>query len=129
MHIRIGETAFLLGMLIALIVGIFSPYLGDMQPTALGVLALLGLMVGLLNIREKEINTFLIASLALLLPTSALSNVTTNIEAILPAASVVMTLARSFLNALTVFVSPAAFVLAVKAIYNLARKRKPYPLG
>ena len=129
MHIRIGETAFLLGMFIALIVGIFSSYLGEMQPTALGVLALLGLIVGLMNIREKEINSFLIASLALLLPTAALSGVTTNIETLIPAATLVMTLARSFLNALTVFVAPAAFVLAVKAIYNLAKKRKPYPLG
>jgi hypothetical protein len=126
MHIKIGEAAFLLGILIALIVGIFSSFLVDLQPTVLGVLAILGLIVGLLNIREKEINTFLIASLALLLPSSALSSVTTNIGNILPAASVIMTPARGFLDALTVFVSPAAFVLAVKAIYNLARKRRVY---
>jgi len=126
MHIKIGETAFLLGMLIALIIGVFSSFLGDFQPTALGILALLGLIVGLMNIREKEINTFLIASLALLLPTSALSNVTSNIDNLLPAASVIMSPARGFLDALTVFVSPAAFVLAVKAIYNLARKRRVY---
>lgn len=128
MHIKIGETAFLLGMLITLIVGVFSSQLGDMQPTVLGVLALLGLIVGFLNIREKEINSFLIASLALILPASALSEVTTNISNLLPAATVIMHPARGFLDALTVFVSPAAFVLAVKSIYNLARKRK-YPLG
>jgi hypothetical protein len=129
MHIKIGESAFLLGMLIALIIGIFSSQLGDMQPTALGILAVLGFIVGFMNIREKEINSFLIASLALLLPTSALSEVTTNIGNILPAASVIVEPARGFLDALTVFVAPAAFVLAVKAIYNLARRRRPYPLG
>jgi hypothetical protein len=124
MHVKIGELAFLLGILIALIIGIFSSYMGDTQPIVLGVLAILGFLVGLLNIREKEINSFLIASLALLLPTSALSDVTANISNILPAASVVMTPAQGFLDALTVFVAPAAFVLAVKAIYNLAKKRR-----
>lgn len=112
-----GEWAFLVGVLLALLVGLFSGYIGaENLPIVFGILTILGLIVGLLNITEKEVNSFLIAAIALMGSGSALYPLST----LFPPQ--IVSMLSAFLGAIGVFVAPAALVIALKAIYNLAKK-------
>ena len=110
---KIGGWAFILGVLIAVVAGLASAAL-DAATAGYITLALvvLGLVVGFLNIGDKEINDFLIAAIAIVLLGTA------NLTAI---PLVGTYLALMVLN-VSAFVAPAALVVALKAIYNLASK-------
>ena len=119
---KYGQWAFLGGVVIAIIVGLASSFLGGSLPIVLGVLGVLGLIVGLLNITEKEVTPFLIATIALLAVPSALAPMTALMIADGAAAGAMMaTVLNGFLGAVAVFISPAAFVVALKSIYQMAQ--------
>jgi hypothetical protein len=112
---RIGHYAFILGVLIALIVGAavaFGMALGDAAGYIAALLVILGLVIGFLNIGQKEVNDFLIAAIAL--GAVGFANLTT-----IP---LIGTLLATILQYVTVFVFPAALVVALKAVYGLAAK-------
>lgn len=127
---KYGEWAFLLGVLLAVVIGLFSSSLGSEVITYVyAVLVLLGLVVGLLNIREKEINSFLIATIALMMVGSSWQPVTAILTIVMSATPVtadlgmsIVTWIQGFFGALVAFVAPAAFVVALKAVYNLAAR-------
>jgi hypothetical protein len=119
---KYGQWAFLGGMVIAIIVGLASGFLGGSLPIVLGVLAVLGLIVGLLNITEKEVTPFLIATIALLAVPSSLAPMTALVASTGGGVGTMMVSAlNGFLGAIAVFISPAAFVVAIKAIYQMAQ--------
>ena len=60
----IGAWAFLIGVILAVVVGIFAG--SNINPIILGVLALLGLVVGYF-VAEKNIQTFLLAAVSLVI--------------------------------------------------------------
>lgn len=105
----VGSWAFILGVVIALIAGIWP--LGTWSVTALIVV---GLLVGFLNITEKETNGFLFAALVLVIVGSMGS-------ALLKDIAVVGPRLYSVFGAVVVFVTPAALVVALKSIYSLAK--------
>jgi len=110
---RIGSWAFILGVVIAIISGLAAGALaGYMQYVAL-VLVLLGLVVGFLNISTREVTDFLIASIALIAIGAA------NSIASIPVIGLYL---ASMVLYIAAFVAPAALVVALKAIYNLAAK-------
>lgn len=117
---KYGEWAFLLGVILALIVGLFSTQLGDAKAYVMGVLVILGFVVGLLNVKEKEINSFLIATIALLALLNVLGPIEATLELVPEIGMIIAEWLSGFLGALGAFVAPAALVLALKAIYNLA---------
>ncbi len=126
---KYGEWAFLLGVLLALVVGVFSAGWVDSQGIGLvyiyAVLVLLGLVVGLLNIKEKEINSFLLATIALMVASITWEPITALFTQILGEfGSDIVSWMQGFFGALVSFVSPAAFVVALKSIYNLASRPK-----
>lgn len=112
MYEKIGGWAFILGVIIAIVAGIMS---GFLDPTSAGyitlVLVILGLVVGILNISEKELETFLLAAVALLLVGTARMDLIPYVGTYL--AKMVMNIAA--------FVTPAALVVALKAVYNTAK--------
>ena len=102
---EVGRWAFVIGILIAILVG-----LSVNIPGVAGILFLLGLLVGLLNIGERETTPFLIAVLALLTIGVAglqLGSLTDTIQAIL--------------TQFTAFVSAAALVVALKQVLTYAK--------
>ena len=114
---QIGSYAFLIGVAIAIIAGVLY---GSGQTGILGsaagwvplILIVLGIIVGFLNIKDKEIDKFLIASLALLAaPATALW--LNEIPAFGPFFS-------GIVGNVAVFVAPAALIVALKAIYALS---------
>ena len=129
---KYGEWAFLLGVILALIIGLFSTQISEQNPDYLiyltGVLAVLGLIVGILNIREKETTTFLIAAITLIAVSTSWGPITSMLETVLGPTlgddvSIISELFARFFSALLAFVSPAALIIALKAIYDLATKQ------
>ena len=113
MNEKIGYWAFIVGVILALIVGIFADMLGIMiigiEMWIPVVLVLLGLIVGILNIGDKEINNFLIAVIAIAVVAGA------NLSTI----PMFGTYLQSIMGYLVIFIAPAALVVALKSIYNL----------
>ena len=110
---RFGKWALIIGFLIAIIIGLFSGNLGsNAQGWIIFLLVVLGLIVGFLNIAEREATPFLVAAIALLVTGTAAINL-----AIIPQ---IGTYLQTIIKNITVFVTPAAIVVAMKAIFSLA---------
>jgi len=106
---KVGEWAFLGGVLLAVLVGLIPGVLpGNLVAL---VLVVLGLLVGLINIGAKETHSFLLASVALLVAGAAG----------LQTLPVVGGIVGSVLTNLVSFVAPAAVIVALKAVYEHGR--------
>jgi hypothetical protein len=106
MSAKAGHWAFLIGVVLAVIAG-FVPQL--QSPTVTWVLVLLGLIVGFLNVTAKETQEFLIAAVALVLAANAASDIV----------QLGLTMSVILSNIVT-FVFPAALLVALKTIWQLA---------
>jgi len=104
-HTTTGHWAFILGVLLAIIAGLI-PQL--QTSTITWILVLLGLIVGFLNVTITETQEFLIAAIALLLISST------------GALPVLGTIIAVMLSNIVAFVAPAALIVALKAVYDLA---------
>lgn len=120
--VNYGEYAFLAGVLIALVIGVMSSIVPpDMMPVLIALMFILGVVVGIVNIQEKEVNSFLLAAVALLLATTswnALLAATLGIFGTFGAT--IAALIAGFTGTLVAFISPAAFIVALKAVWKLA---------
>ena len=103
---KIGGWAFLIGLIIAILVGLFS----STSTAIVAILVVLGLIIGFLNITDKETVPFLIASIALLAAGSA------NL-------GVLWANLGNVLENISIFVAPAAIIVAFKTIYTLGAKK------
>ncbi|MBN2095194.1 MAG: hypothetical protein JW727_04045 [Candidatus Aenigmarchaeota archaeon] len=109
----IGQWSFIIGVAVAVLAGVFGAY----NESARLVLVLLGILVGFLNISDKETTDFLVAAAALLLTgiltgtagLNTLPYIGYYIGAILPNIST--------------FVAPAAIIVALKAIYAMGKEK------
>lgn len=103
---RVGHWAFLIGIVLAIIAG-FVPQLQTARVT--WILALLGLVVGFLNITSRETRDFLIASVALVIAADAAADIIS-----LGMQSTVI------LGNVVTFVFPATLLVAFKTVWQLA---------
>ena len=102
----IGKWAFIAGLVLAILAGLLF------QPGwAIWVLAILGVIVGLLNITAEETRGFLLASIALTISATALNT--------LPIIGTALSLVLPFVVA---FVAGATIVVALKELFQTARK-------
>lgn len=105
---KVGHYSFIVGIVVAVLVALLPQLRGDI---AVWVLVILGTLVGLLNVTTKETGGFLLATLALILASSA-SALTL---------ATIWTGLTSMLGNVIIFVSPAAIVVALKTVYSLAQ--------
>ena len=110
-HVTIGPYAYFLGLLIA----IFAGFALLPEDKSISFLAALGVIVGLLNVGDHELEKFLLASLTLLFCAVSLWN----IAYLIP---VMGDQIRWTLYYLTAFAAPAAAVVALKAIHDVAQE-------
>ena len=101
----IGKWAFIIGLVVSVIAGIVS-----IGTTGLTWLVVLGIVVGFLNVTNKEVTGFLIATIALMMVGS--------VGLSLPAIGSFVT---SMLSAFTAFVAGAALIVAVKEVFSITR--------
>lgn len=106
---KIGGWAFIIGVVLALIAGT-GLIASASDPLMIGVLMILGLVVGLLNITSKEAMPFLLIATALVVVSSLGGGVLANIRIL-----------QQTLGALIVFIIPAVIVVAIRAVFALAR--------
>lgn len=101
----IGKWAFIIGLVIAVLAGLFY------QPAwAIWVLAILGVIVGLLNVTAEDTRGFLLAAIALTLSATALNTI--------PGLGTAFSLVLPFVVA---FVAGATIVIALKELFVTAR--------
>jgi len=112
---KLGEWSFIVGVIIAIVVGIFSASLGDWKGNLALLLVILGLIVGFLNVSEKETTPFLVAAAALMLTATSVDT----LNSIDLGVGLGKYLA-GIVSQIAVFVAPAAVIVALKAIKSLA---------
>ena len=111
---KLGVWSFYAGLAVAVIATIMSP--SGIGTTVALVLGVLGIIVGLLNVVEKEVKLFLLATIAFMVGASALS-------AILSTVPGVGAFVPSLLQAVVIFVAPGAAVVALKAIMDITKSK------
>jgi hypothetical protein len=119
----IGSWLFLIGVIVAVIVGIIfaanETWLADYSGTISTLLAVLGFVVGILsffavgNITKERVPTFLIAAL-MLVGIGASAPFFTNVDLVGPYFTWIA-------GMLAVFVAPAAGLLAIRAIWDAGK--------
>ncbi len=110
---KIGPWAFILGLIIAVV--------STITQQIFWILGFLGIVVGLMNIADKELVTYLIASLTFLISANALAVTLENVVGFVPVVGQVMAYADPFLANLVLFVAPGAAIVALKALYDLSK--------
>jgi len=110
---KAGEMAFLVLIIIAILAGLASAVATFDATWIAAILVVLGLIVGILNISEKETSSFLIATVALIVAgTSSFA-----------ALGDVGTIVSRILGFIAIAVAPAAVIVSLKAIYALGRTK------
>lgn len=104
---KLGSWAFLIGVILAIILGLF----GALSSVMTFILVLIGLVVGLLNIGDEEVQPFLLSG-AVLIIASAFGQQVVSAVAILD----------NILEALLIVFVPATIIVALKNVFTLARK-------
>ena len=110
---KVGELAFLAVVVIAVLAGLLSAT----SAWVTVLLVVLGLIVGFLNVSEKETTPFLIASIALIAAGTATFG---TIDTVIAGLGTVI---DSILNNIATFVVPAAVLVSLKAVWALASKK------
>ena len=114
---KAGEYAFLVGVVVAVLAAV-ATWAKALDATVGGwvsaLLVVLGIVVGLLNITEKESQPFLLAAVALLVAgTASFAAIPQGIGAFLD----------QIVRNLSVLVAPAAVILAVKSTWAMASRK------
>jgi len=101
----LGSWAFLLGVILAVILGV----LGNFGAVWTIVLVIIGLLVGLLNITEKEVMPFLVSGIILIIASALGGSVFYDVQSL-----------GNILDALLLIFIPAVIIVAIKNVFNLA---------
>ena len=110
-----GAWAFLVGVVLAVLVGALAG--NRINPLILGILAVLGLIVGYF-VSEKDVQTFLLASVSLVIVSFA------GIQGLVLSAAIggieLGRIITSILGTLLVLFVPATIIVALKTVFSLA---------
>jgi len=114
---KIGHYSFIGGVIIAVVLGLFSSKLGpDTAGLLTSLMIVLGLIVGFLNISGKETKEFMMVSLVLIIAAFAgdASSVLGGVDLIGPFLS-------GIFGNLLALVIPAAIIVALKELWSLGQ--------
>lgn len=115
----IGAWAYLIGVILAVIVGIVATQIGkgNVNQVILGILALLGLVVGYF-VSEKDVKTFLTASVSVVIVSFA------GIQGSFLSAAIlgldINALITNILGALLFLFIPSTIIVALKTVFAIA---------
>ena len=111
----VGVWAFMVGVVLALIAGVLASNLASYMGVISTAMVVLGLVVGALNIDDKEVTGFIIAAIGLATGAVAIANLGVLLGGAL--GGMLETAFRVF----GVFVAGAVFVPALKAVYRISK--------
>jgi uncharacterized membrane protein len=101
-----GAWAFLIGVILAVIFG----FMGELSSTLVWILVVIGLIVGFMNVSEREVSSFLMSGAVLIIASAFGGSALT----VIPAADRIV-------GALMVIFVPAVIVVAVKHVFVMAK--------
>ena len=117
MEKQIGNCSFIIGVIVAVVLGLAAPKLGTATAWLWSLLVVLGLVVGFLNVSGKETKEFLWVTVALVVVAfagSAQINSWSNVELIGP-------YLKGIFDSILAFVVPASVVVGLKDVWELAK--------
>jgi len=114
---QLGKGAFIIGAVLAVILGILEGVGQALGTNAWLVLLLvvLGLIVGFVNIKAKEVQPFLVAAIAITV-TAVAANLGAGNTLFDPLGSILV----AIVNDIVLVIAPAALVVAGRAAYGFA---------
>ncbi len=121
---KIGSYAFLVAVIIAVLVGLIAALMptminADMAGIIALVLVILGLIVGFLNIKDKHVTDFLIATIAV----AMVGNITAGGFMSMAGISIIGSIIANIVGQIVLVVAPAALVVGLKQIIALAKEQ------
>jgi hypothetical protein len=102
----VGSWAFLIGVILAIILGVLGP-VSDLIPL---LLVVLGLLVGFLNITDKEVQPFLMAGTVLVIVTALGGPVLDTLPVM-----------QRILQAMLILFVPATIIVALTSVFRMAK--------
>lgn len=115
---KVGHYSFIIGVIIALILGLFSGYLGSAAVWLASLLVVLGLIVGFLNVAGSETKEFLLVAVVLIIAAGVGSA-----GATLSGIELIGQYISGIFTQVLAFVVPATVVVALKDIFRLAQNK------
>ena len=103
-----GAWAFLIGVILAVILGLVSG--GPLNELWTWVLVLIGIVVGLLNVTDKEVTPFMMAGAVLVIVSSLGVSVMESVAML-----------NGILSAILALFVPATIIVAIKSVFALAK--------
>lgn len=102
----IGSWAFLIGVILALLLGL----LNVMSVTWIYVLIAIGIIIGLLNVADQEVQPFLMSGVVLIIASALGQTVTAQVPRL-----------DGMLQALLAIFVPATIIVAIKNVFSIAK--------
>ncbi|MBI2128791.1 hypothetical protein HYU07_00985 [Candidatus Woesearchaeota archaeon] len=112
---KMGIASFLVGAVIAIVMGAFN-LPAEYAAIEVIIIAILGLVVGLLNITDKEKMLYLVATITMIAIFSSFNSVLEKVPVFNDALS-------KMLQNLTVFIASGGFIVALKSFLDIASER------
>ena len=117
MEKQIGNYSFIVGVILAVVLGLFSKQIGQAQPWLWSLLIVLGLVVGFLNVSGKETKEFLLVTVALVVVVALGKSQVESWKDIVYIGQYLL----DVFNSILAFVVPASVVVALKEVWELAK--------
>ncbi|MEK6862275.1 MAG: hypothetical protein AABY07_10010 [Nanoarchaeota archaeon] len=111
-------TLYLIGVILALVIGVGAAMGSNWvnSPWLVFILVVIGLIVGLYNIKAKELGAFLVGTVALIIANTAANLIALN--TLIPGLG---TFINAVVSTFIVVVAAAAVVVSFKVVYQLAK--------
>ncbi len=113
----LGAWAFLIGVILAVVIGLFQSKLQSGASNLIyGLLVFLGILVGIINTSDKDSLTFLLASVSLVVVSGLGQSTLIFISNISP----ILSYLSAILAALLVMFVPATIIVALKTVFAIS---------
>jgi hypothetical protein len=115
----LGAYAFLVGVVLAVILGLFNQSTEFEYASGIfySALVIIGLIVGFMNVGDKNSSTFLLASVAMVI-VGSLGNEPLRYVAM---NNYIVTYLRNILSSLLILFIPATIIVSLKTVFALAK--------
>jgi len=132
---QIAQYAFMAFVAIAIIAGLAvgfiaydvrnwnNPAVKDINGYITLLMLILGIIVGLISITAKEVQPFLIATIALMVTRIGVGTQFDVWNPLTTLHELLYYWATAILNYIVAFVAPAAVIIAIKAVYAMAKEK------
>ena len=111
MKAMIGSWAFIIGVLLAVIVGAVNGVTDKpVDPTVGVILVIIGLVVGIINVTDKEVTPFLMAGVVIIIAANFGQSQLDQVKIV-----------TSILKSVMYMIVPATVIVALKSVFAIAK--------